>query len=170
MRRLIVARHAKSSWGDADLSDHDRPLNARGRRSAPLVGLELARLGCVPDIVYSSSAVRTRETWEGMAPGVGGSPAVEFREDLYFAPPQHVLAVIAEAPASARTLMTLGHNPACATLTLSLIRQGGSRALAAFGRRFPTGAVAVFDLPIDRWSQTNRGGELIHFVRPRDLT
>ena len=65
-RRLIVMRHAKSSWKDPGQTDHERPLNGRGRRSAPLVAARLAELGWAPTRVHSSDAARTVETWRGM--------------------------------------------------------------------------------------------------------
>ena len=83
MRRLLLARHAKSSWGNPALTDHDRPLNARGYRAAQLVGAALSELGCVPDVVLSSTATRTRETWVQMEPHFGGHPRVEFHRALY---------------------------------------------------------------------------------------
>ncbi|MBL4558811.1 MAG: histidine phosphatase family protein [Rhodobacteraceae bacterium] len=65
-------RHAKSDWGDPTRADHDRPLNRRGRRAAPLIGRWLAAQGAIPDAVLTSSARRTRETWDRMAPAFPG--------------------------------------------------------------------------------------------------
>jgi phosphohistidine phosphatase SixA len=65
-RRLMIMRHAKSSWKGQVPTDHDRPLNTRGRRDAVRVGKRLAKLGWVPDLVVSSDSRRTRETWERM--------------------------------------------------------------------------------------------------------
>ena len=66
MRRLILMRHAKSSWADPGQRDFDRPLNARGVRSAPLLGAWLRERGHVPDAALVSTARRTRETWAGL--------------------------------------------------------------------------------------------------------
>jgi hypothetical protein len=65
-RRLMIMRHAKSAWSSDVASDHERPLNKRGRRDAPRVGKRLAKLGWVPEFVVSSDSRRTRETWERM--------------------------------------------------------------------------------------------------------
>ena len=62
MKKLLLLRHAKSSWGAADLTDFERPLNERGRRDAPLVGEFIREQGLRPDLVISSPAQRTRET------------------------------------------------------------------------------------------------------------
>ena len=84
-RELILLRHAKSSWGQAELADHDRPLNGRGRRQAPLVGAWLAAEDCEPDLVLCSSARRARETLEGLLGASGWQPPVVFEEGLYHA-------------------------------------------------------------------------------------
>ena len=66
-RRLIIMRHAKSSWTSGALSDHERPLNARGIRDAPRVGAALVKRGWLPQLVLSSDSERTRETFAGMS-------------------------------------------------------------------------------------------------------
>ena len=169
MRRLMLARHAKSSWGDPSLRDHDRPLNARGRRSAPLVGAELAELGCIPDVVYSSTSERTRETWRLMAPAFGPDTRVEFLRDLYLASPRMVLTTVAAAPPDARTVMVLGHNPSSHALAAYLSRTGDEGEIARLRAKFPTGAVAVVGLSADIWTRAEEGGELLHLVLPRRL-
>ncbi len=77
-RRIIVMRHAKSSWKSDAPDDHSRPLNRRGRRDAPRVAQELARRGWVPERVFSSDARRTRQTWEIMAPYFENAPQVRW--------------------------------------------------------------------------------------------
>lgn len=167
--RLMLARHAKSSWGDLTLGDHDRPLNARGKRSAPMVASELAALGCVPDLVYSSTSARTRETWALMEPHFGGHSRVEFVRDLYLASPRMVLATIASAPPEAESLMILGHNPSTHALAAYLSRRGEEELIDLLRTKFPTGAVAVVDLAVEHWAKAEEGGELSHFVLPRRL-
>ena len=169
MRRVMLARHAKSSWGDPTLTDHERPLNARGYRAAILVGAALNKLGCVPDVVYSSTSVRTRETWERMEPHLGGQPRVEFHRDLYLASPRMVLAAIASAPAEVHTLMVLGHNPSTHALAAYLARTGDPRDIDRLRGKFPTGAVAVIDLASESWADAEEGGDLVHFILPRTL-
>ena len=169
MRRLLLARHAKSSWGNPALTDHDRPLNARGYRAAQLVGAALNALGCVPDVVFSSTATRTRETWTQMEPHFDGHPRVEYHRGLYLAAPRTVLAAIADGPAEAETIMVLGHNPYTHALAAYLSRKGDPREIDLLRTKFPTGAVAVVDLSSDSWADADRGGELKHFILPRRL-
>ncbi len=169
MRRLMLARHAKSSWGDLTLSDHDRPLNGRGRRAAPLVGSELAALDCTPDVVYSSTSARTRQTWTLMEPEFGGNPRVEFLRGLYLASPRKVLATVAATPGRVRTVMVLGHNPSTHALAAYLSRTGDEGEIDRLRTKFPTGAVAVIDLYSDDWTKAEEGGDLLHLVLPRRL-
>jgi len=65
-KRLIIMRHAKSSWTSGAATDHQRPLNKRGRRDAPRIGARLQHLGWLPDLVIASDSERTRETWQRM--------------------------------------------------------------------------------------------------------
>ena len=119
-RELILLRHAKSSWGQADLADHDRPLNGRGRRQAPLVGAWLAAEDCEPDLVLCSSARRARETLEGLLGAGGWQPPVVFEEGLYHAEPEAVLELIAWLGGTAHRLLVVGHNPGLSDLSSRL--------------------------------------------------
>ena len=110
-RRLILMRHAKSSWADGSLRDVERPLNPRGIRDAPRMAHLLEDIGWAPGRVVSSSAVRTRETWLGMAGVLDVVPPVTFTDDLYHA---GLAAIIAHAqgwPDDAGPVLLLGHNP-----------------------------------------------------------
>jgi phosphohistidine phosphatase len=112
-KRLVMMRHAKSDW-DADAkSDHERPLNHRGRREAPQVAQTLRKEGLSPDLVISSDATRTRETWERMEDELDGARVV-FDASLYLAGIDAVRASLERhgpAVADARVVMMLGHNP-----------------------------------------------------------
>lgn len=109
-RRLIVMRHAKSSWDTDAATDHERPLNKRGRRSAPLIAAELIRLGWRPDAVLSSDSTRTQETFERMRDHLGAPPA-EFTNSLYHAGFDEIHTALLEQSEDVRTLLVLGHNP-----------------------------------------------------------
>jgi phosphohistidine phosphatase len=99
-RTLILIRHAKSDWDDPALSDHDRPLNARGQRSAPRIGAWLAEQGVTPDAVLCSTALRTRETWDGIATQLPEAPEPVFSHGLYHAAPIDMLNAIRDSDAT----------------------------------------------------------------------
>ncbi|MEL6428260.1 MAG: histidine phosphatase family protein [Planctomycetota bacterium] len=104
-------RHAKSAWGDESMDDHERPLNERGRGDAPRIAARLAELGWSPDLIWSSDAVRTRETAERMLPAFDDAPQVTFDPGLYLAGFGAIQEAAERWPGAARTVLVLGHNP-----------------------------------------------------------
>lgn len=111
MRRLIVLRHAEAEPDGEGQGDHRRPLHDRGRRDAARVGMRLRELGWVPQVVVSSDATRTRQTWQHMASALGSTPAVTFTRDLYLMGIDEIRAVLREQAVELETVMVLGHNP-----------------------------------------------------------
>ncbi|MGI9628294.1 MAG: SixA phosphatase family protein [Longimicrobiales bacterium] len=170
MPTLLLARHAKSSWDHPSLTDHDRPLNDRGRRAAPLVGAALREGGWIPDLVYSSTSVRTRETWALLGEALGDGPEVEFQQDLYLASPGTMFGAIQSAPPDTSTLMILAHNPGTHALAVGLASTGPTDDLRALRMKFPTGAVAVLEFDQDRWGEIDDQGRLLTFIQPRHLS
>ncbi len=163
--RLILTRHAKSSWDDPALPDHDRPLNARGRRAADALGRWLASRGDVPGEVLCSDALRTRQTWESIAPHLPGAPPATLKPALYHAGPDVMLAVLRHA--SAPVVMMLGHNPGIAEFAERLVAR--PPADPEF-RRYPTGATLVASFEGDDWGEAGFArASAIDFVVPREL-
>ena len=109
--RLCLMRHAKSSWSSGAPTDHERPLNGRGRRDAPKVGAELARRGWTPDHVLSSDSARTTETLARMRDALGFEGAPELRRDLYHGGVDALRAAIGALRSDVATVLALGHNP-----------------------------------------------------------
>lgn len=174
MKHLVVLRHAKSSWADNTVPDHDRPLNARGRWAAPRVARALSERGCAPDLAWCSTAARTRQTWELMAPCFErASPekaaTVRFLPELYLATRETLLELAGAAAPEAETLMVLGHNPGVHSLACTLARTGEPEEMALLRQKMPTGTAVVVDLDGDRWDQVSEGGSLAHLILPRRL-
>jgi phosphohistidine phosphatase len=170
MRRLLLLRHAKSDWSVGGQRDIDRVLAERGRKVAPLVGRYLARHALRPDRVLVSSARRTRETWDFVAPAFTDAPAVAYEPRLYEAAPKLLLEVVREAPDNAHTLMLVGHNPGMQQLADLLVGAGDIRARQSLVEKFPTAAFAVIDFPVDRWRGVEPStGRLDRFVTPKML-
>lgn len=164
-RRLILTRHAKSSWDDPLMSDHERPLNARGRGAAADLGGWLASRGYLPDTVLCSDAVRTRETWERIAPVLPTAPEVTLKPSLYHAGPDVMLAVLRHATAD--TVMMIGHNPGIAEFAARIVASPPQHP--AFSR-YPTGATLVASFEIDGWDQLQFGtGATRDFTVPREI-
>ncbi len=171
MKTLYLLRHSKSSWDDSSLSDHDRPLNQRGRAAAPRIGSYMRGAGYLPDLVLCSTATRTRQTLEAVLPELGGAePSIEFHEDLYLGGPMGMLDLVASVPDTVESVLLVGHNPGTGMLADLLSGQGAPEMIDLMSAKFPTAGLAIIELSVDRWKDTASGcGSLKEFVRPRDL-
>jgi len=167
VHRLLLLRHAKSSWADPGVRDHDRPLNDRGRRAAAAMGEHLRAQGWRPDVVLCSSARRTCETAALL--DLPRSAELVVEHDLYLADPDTVLHRIRAVDDRAGTVLVIGHNPTTQDLALDLAADGDPDALRRMGDKYPTGALAVFDVD-GVWSALASGAaRLAAFVTPREL-
>lgn len=165
MKRLILTRHAKSSWDDPTMSDHDRPLNDRGKAAAADLGEWLASRGYVPGEVLCSDAERTRKTWSGIAPALPGSPLLTLKPALYHAGPDVMLAVLKHATAD--TVMMIGHNPGIAEFASRIVAQ--EPPIPEF-HRYPTGATLVVSFEAASWQDIDwHSGSVRDFIVPREI-
>ena len=149
--RLIVMRHAKSSWSDANLDDHDRPLNERGRRDAPRIAEELKNRDWIPDRIRVSSSKRTMETLEFMK-AISRNPRIDVEPSLYHSNISTLLQAVEEVEGG-KTTMILSHNPGSEILVHQL-----SNRLEVM----PTAAAALFEKQQGDWT-------LIDVLRPKEL-
>ena len=164
-RRLYLLRHAKSSWKDQRLADHERPLAGRGRRAAKAIRRHLSEQGSSPSWCSARRRRRARQTLEGIEPALGRG-AVRVEPELYGAESAALLARLQHVPARVRSVMVIGHNPALQHLALLLARDGSEELEV----KFPTGRARDARIPRSRLGRLDRGkAELIEFVRPRDL-
>lgn len=156
MKRLIVMRHAKSDWAGGQ-SDHDRPLNGRGRKAAPTVGAQLVERGWAPQHTACSDAERTTETWLLMA-GILDGP-VRFHRALYLAEPSTMLGVASAFDDAFTTGMLLAHNPGSSDLV-------GTLSQAFIGLK--TAHAALLEVDADSWSAAvkRRDWALVAVLQP----
>lgn len=165
MLRLILIRHAKSSWEIPGQSDHVRSLNARGRSAAPLIARWLVESGWRPDHALVSTARRAQETWTLLREGLGEVPA-SAAPDLYEAEPDAVLRVIRRAP-PVGTVALVGHNPAIAETARRLLARAPSDPIF---RKYPTAATTVIGFDRAAWKEVDWGaGEMLDFTTPKAL-
>jgi phosphohistidine phosphatase len=155
-------RHAKSTWKETDLADHDRPLNKRGRRDAPAVGALLRREDLLPDLILCSTATRARETAKALVETSGYGGEIKYKRSLYAAPPDAVLRALRGLADKHGRVMVIGHNPGLEELL---------EMLTGEEERLTTAAVAHVALHIEGWAalRDHGDGELLALWRPRDL-
>jgi phosphohistidine phosphatase len=166
---LWLLRHAKSSWDEPGVDDRDRVLSPRGERDADRIGSYLAAEGVRPALVLCSPAVRTRQTLTRVLAGNDQEPEVRFDPSLYAATAAELLDAVREAPAAVSPVLLVGHNPAIQALARSLAI--GGDGLGQLATKYPTGALAEIAFSAAAWRDVGEGsGELVRFVRPRDLS
>jgi phosphohistidine phosphatase len=175
MLRLILLRHAKSSW-PSGLQDIERPLSERGEGAARLMGGYLAHHSLIPGRVLCSPARRTRDTWSGIWAGLSAAmstqlaaPDVLFDGRLYGATRKGIVSVLQEQKDDRnRTLLLLGHNPGLQETAEWLIAAGDVELREQLHEKFPTAGLAVIDFAFDSWSLIHtHAGRLDRFVTPR---
>lgn len=162
MKTLLILRHAKSSWKNPSLDDHDRPLNKRGKRDAPRMGKLLRKKDLVPDLIISSTARRARKTAKVVAKASHYDGEIRLTRSLYHAGPAEYLEVLRDLPDDYQRVMVVGHNPGMEELL---------ELLTDIPEFMPTAALAQVALPIDRWAELDDTvpGELRKLWRPREL-
>ena len=173
MLTLLLLRHAKSDWNSTALDDHDRPLNPRGTKAAPIMGRHLAREGLKPDLILCSDAVSPDGKRALALPELGPPPPhVVFEEALYLARPDTILDVIrSNVEEATKSVMVIGHNPGLHALALTLIGDGSKKGLRQLAMKFPTAALAVISFDTAHWPEIGPTlGNLASFVTPREVS
>jgi phosphohistidine phosphatase len=160
-KRLTLLRHAKSSWADSSLDDHDRPLNKRGERDAPLMGRRLREKQRRPSLILTSPAKRARQTARRIAREIGYP--LEFMQterELYLASPETILGIIAAQDNAFNDIVVCGHNPGITELA--------NRLSAVSIDNVPTCGMVFLEAEIDDWSQLeNTRCTLLQFDYPK---
>ena len=174
MKTLFLLRHAKSSWAGPELGDHDRPLNKRGLRAAPVMGVRLNSLlrerGHALDRVYCSSAKRARQTWALVSAELEGPVEEEILKELYLCGPEGVLRQIHRTDASVDSLLIVSHNPDLHILTTILPGHGAMDLRTESTQHFPTGTLVGLTFDVDNWHNVSpRSGTLFEFSTPKGL-
>jgi len=160
-KTLLLLRHAKSSWKDASLADHDRPLNKRGERDAPRMGRLLGAAAPMPTIIVTSTAMRARNTAHAVVEASDFDGAVIEAEALYHASAGEITNVVQDIPDAHAVAMLVGHNPGFEDVITYLTR--GYETM-------PTAALAVLELEVETWKEVGpAGGRLSRIWRPKEL-
>ena len=172
LKSLTILRHAKSGWDVQVERDFDRPINARGRRGAELIGQYVKRHAMPVDRIVASPAVRVTETLDIFQPAAG-LDAIEpvWDRRIYLASAATLIDVLRDTGKDAEHLLISGHNPGLEDLALMLApEEGGGNLRAAVEEKLPTSALVRLELDIADWSALDvNQARITAFVRPRDL-
>ena len=167
MRRLYLLRHAKSSWELAGQMDHARGLTDRGRADTALMTNEMQERGIAPDLIICSSARRTAETLAGLDEAVVREAKVKITDDAYQASTADLLELVRAVKPKHESVMVVGHNPSIHDFAVDLAAGGGD--LERMAAKFPTAALAEFDVECE-WDQlAPESAELVAFTTPKEL-
>jgi phosphohistidine phosphatase len=162
MKTLLIMRHAKSSWNNNQLSDHDRPLNGRGKEDAPAMGKLLRDEDVVPDLIITSTAKRALATAEAVALAADFAGELQKTRQFYHADPDDYIELLQTVADSFSCVMVVGHNPGMAEWVQELT-----------GRpyHFTTANIAHIELPIASWADLSEdsSGKLCHLWRPGEI-
>ena len=163
MKQLLIMRHAKSSWADETLADHDRPLNSRGQNNAPRMGEFVAEQNCLPDIILSSTAQRATETAKRFVEGCGTAIPIRERRGLYHPSISDYHEAINQLSDPPERIMVVSHNPGSQEWVYQLTREYES---------IPTATIALlaFDDAF-QWFDIHKPGtaEIVAIWRPKEV-
>jgi len=163
MKNLLIMRHAKSDWDNPSISDFDRPLNNRGKASAPLVGHELLKRDKVPELIISSPANRAKTTSELVSKIIGYKQPIQYENEFYFGSIDEMISIIRDTDNLYKRIMIVGHNPTLEELVPDLTGDHIERSL-------PTAAIVSINFDFDNWNQLGlENGELEFIIIPKEI-
>ena len=162
MKILLLVRHAKSSWKDPRLSDHQRPLNKRGKKAAPEMARRLKCQGLQPDVIVSSDARRALDTAAAMAEGLNlPKEVIRPIPELYGAASKEILEIVLQFDDSWQQAMVVGHNPGFTELANQFYPQTIANV--------PTAGVVELRFEASSWRQIRRNNlEFSRFDFPKN--
>ena len=170
MKTIFLLRHAKSSWDDVSLDDFDRPLSPRGIKSCKKIGKYLKKNRLIPDIVYCSSAMRAKQTWELFNRIVDKKENILYEDSLYMSDFSNFINIIKKTKNNFKNLMFVSHNPGIENLALELSKDKSNEIYEKINIKFPTGALIIIKFDLNNWSKVDcKKGKLYEFVKPKEL-
>ena len=164
MKKLVLLRHAKSSWDNMGLSDFERPLNERGKRDAPIMGQHLAKKRHLKlDSIIASPAKRALKTAKIIAGELRFSEEkITKNSSIYGAGLAEMLSIISKIDDTLNTVMLVGHNPTFTTLAYYLTHNPVDN--------IPTCGVFCVDFDAKKWQDiTEASGKLDFFDYPKNI-
>lgn len=158
-KTLVIARHAKSDWA-LGLPDHERPLNSRGKKDAPKMGITLQKFGFETDLILSSTAMRAKATAEAVAREIGYHQPIKLKSEIYDDGHGKITSLLQELDDKISTVMLFGHNPTLELLTAYLLQMSGAIMI-------PTCGMVCLEIQVRKWADIQPGNfQLKWFIIP----
>jgi phosphohistidine phosphatase len=168
MKTVLLLRHAKSSWGDLNLADFERPLAKRGKKDAPRLGQVLATFELVPDLIVSSPAVRAKQTAELVAETSGYQGSIEWHHGFYGGGSADMISAMQRLPNKIGCVMLVGHNPTLEETVATLITGHLTELHENYSIKIPTGGLVCLEIQIMDWTNLQPGDAVLQwFLIPR---
>jgi phosphohistidine phosphatase len=165
MKTLLLLRHAKSSWKEQGLPDHDRPLNKRGKNDAPRMGKLLKDQDLIPDLIISSTAVRAKKTAELVTKACKYKGKIVLDHSLYGAEPGAYIKILKELSDKNTVALVVGHSPS--------VEETAGLLTGSLDVIMPTCSLAKITLPIQSWAELKKQrikGKLLKVWKPKELS
>jgi len=168
MKTILLLRHAKSDWSNPSLSDFERPLAKRGEKDAPRMGNVLLRLRCMPDLIVSSPAMRTKMTAQLVTMQSGYRDEIHWEDSLYGGGVFDFMDVLKRLPREIERPMLVGHNPGVEETISHLMTPGSDNPYGTMKIRIPTAGLVYLEADIANWNELKPGTCILHwFLIPR---
>jgi len=170
MLELYVMRHAKSSWDNLDLPDHDRPLSTRGKRNAKKICEFFVKKKIEFDLIIVSSSKRTKKTLKILKRKIKKPKKIIISKKLYLVNENKILLKLKKIKNNYKKVLLINHEPAVTSLVNYLVKNTDNSLFKLMNYKFPTSTFAKIIFDLDKWSLINsKTGVLKNFVRPKDI-
>ena len=170
MLELYVMRHAKSSWDNSDLNDHDRPLSNRGKRNAKTICEFFVKKKISFDLIILSTSTRTKKTLKILQKKIDRPKKIIISKNLYLANENNIVLKIKEINENYKKVLLINHEPAITNLVNYLVKNKKNNLFKLINYKFPTAAFAKIVFTLDSWSKiSDSTGLLKNFIRPKDI-
>lgn len=162
-KQLLIFRHAKSDWANADMSDFNRPLNSRGLVDAPAMGKRLKELKIRPEMVISSPAMRALSTAKLVSHEINfPAEAIQTNKSIYDATCSQLLKLVNSFDNGSDFIALFGHNNGITDLAVYLTDED------IFN--IPTCGMVLISFPFDDWAMVSKAnGEMVLYDFPKNI-
>ncbi len=159
-------RHAKSDWSGHSTADFDRPINKRGKKNAKRIGQWMLNNCRLPNVIYSSSAVRAKQTTQLVTESLTEirSDKIHYEKGLYLADVDALIEFIQLYKNDVNSLMLVAHNPGLEQLVHFL-----SNGTNTDFTNMTTANLVIFEFPDSNFDPEVDKGKIVEFIKPKEL-